>query len=83
MLIKDYLSSFRRFCITFFTYLYFQVVFMLITLRAKKASDVDRNRGCCCPQFVQALREGIVRGCGSVTVVMRASEAWGVTFDYN
>jgi len=41
MLIKDYLSSFKSFYIAFFTYLYFQVVFMLIALRAKKASDVD------------------------------------------
>jgi len=56
---------------------------MLITLRATKASDVDWNKGCSCPQFVQALREGIVRGCGNVTEIMRACGAWRVTFDYN
>jgi hypothetical protein len=41
MLIEDYLSSFVSFCIAFCTYLYFQVVFMLTTVRAKKASVVD------------------------------------------
>jgi hypothetical protein len=81
--IKDYLSSCKSFCIAFLTYLYFEVVFMLITLRAKKASDVDCNKGCSCPQFVQALREVIVTGSESVTEVMRACGAWRVTFDYN
>jgi hypothetical protein len=83
VLIKYYLSPFRRFCITFFTYLYFQVMFMLITLRAKKSSDIDWNRGCSCPQFVQALIEGIVKGCGNATEVMRAFGAWRVTVGYN
>jgi hypothetical protein len=41
VLIEDYLSSFKCFCMAFFSYLYFQVVFMLITVRAKEASDVD------------------------------------------
>jgi len=83
MLIKDYMSSFKSFYIAFFRYLYFQVVFLLITLHAKKVSDVDWNKGCSCPQFVQALREGVVRGCGSVTEVMQACGVWRVTFDYN
>lgn len=83
ILIKDYLSSFKSFCISFFAYLYFQVIFMLITLRAKKASDVDWNKEFSFPPFVQALREGIVRGCGSVTEVMRVCGAWRVTFYYN
>lgn len=83
MLIEDYLSSFVSFCIAFCTYLYFQVVFMLTTVRAKKASVVDWNNDCSCPQFVQALRQGIVKGCGSVTEVMRPCGAWRVTLDYN